>query len=202
MPGKIPHAMQSGIPYPTLVQEVTNHLNVSVQKRRELTDALNELTNGEYTAHNKSKLSPLRKANLDDIDWRVPRLMYCKDSKYNREMDPRFAMETLQKKTADGQILEHQLGVEATAKWAEALQDAGMQPPPLEKVMKKPVPFVEVVPSYTPEADVWNRQLELRTLDEAMRGDVSKPMPRPVLFAEDYENYREGKYVKDDCPIA
>merc|ERR1719191_2279521 len=94
---QLPHALASGIPYPTLVQEVTNHLNVSVQKRRELLESLNVLTNGEYSEHNKTKLSALRKNNLDNIDWRVPRLMYCKDSKYNKEMDPRFAFEVLQK---------------------------------------------------------------------------------------------------------
>ena len=30
--------------------------------------------------------------------------------------------------------------------------------------------------------------LELRSMEEALRGDVSQPLPRPVLFAEDTNN--------------
>jgi hypothetical protein len=62
--------------------------------------------------------------------------------------------------------------------------------------------FEECHPGYRKEDDVWERTLNLRQLDEAVRGDVSQAMPAPVVFAEDYDNYREGKYIKDDCWIA
>ena len=71
-----------------------------------------------------------------------------------------------------------------------------------ETFARKPHKFLEVHPCYRKEDDVWERTLNLRILDEAVRGDVSQPMPAPVVFAEDYDNYREGKYVKDDCWIA
>jgi len=134
----------------------------------------------------------------------VPRLQYCKDPQYNRQLDPIMAFEVQERKAADSQVLEYELSREANAQWAAALVPVGMAPPPLEKVVKhsQKVSFVEATPNYAREDDVWNRRLDLRTLEEAMRGDVSKPMARPVLFAEDYENYQEGKYVKDDCLIA
>ena len=69
-------------------------------------------------------------------------------------------------------------------------------------IMKKQLKFSEVHPCYRKEDDVWERTLNLRILDEAVRGDVAQPMPAPVVFAEDYDNYKEGKYVKDDCWIA
>jgi len=153
---------------------------------------------------------------LQTIDWRVPKLMQCRDPKYNAGLDPRFAYEIQTRKMHDGRVLEDQLSMEAYMKVKKELEEskpppeaeaqletqASYEPPPVERVMKKGVPFAEAIPYYQREDDVWQRKLELRSMDEAMRGDVSLPMARPCIFNEDFENYREGKYVKDDCPIA
>jgi len=122
--------------------------------------------------------------------------------KYNAGLHPGVAAEVVRRKIADGEVIEHQLSLDSYNNWSKILRPEGREPPPEERVVKPGVPFVEATPFYNQEDDIWHRKLALRTLDEAMRGDVSKPLPRPVLFSEDYENYREGKYVKDDCPIA
>jgi len=168
-------------------------------RRRGLTHDLDKMTNGEYSKHVKNTFSAASKAGLDDIDWRVPHLIYSKDPKFNEGLDPRFAFEVQQRKLTDGKVLEQELSNEAQANW----QMSHTIPFPEAQVWNQPgVAFVEAVPHYRNEEDIWSRRLDLRTLDEAMRGDVSKPMPRPSVYAEDYENYREGKYVKNDCPIS
>ncbi|CAE7561627.1 unnamed protein product [Symbiodinium sp. CCMP2592] len=43
-----------------------------------------------------------------------------------------------------------------------------------------------------PERRLEPGTLELRTIDEALHGDVSKPLPRPVLFPEEYQNFKQG----------
>eukprot|EP00930_Biecheleria_cincta_P097359 TRINITY_DN89082_c0_g1_i1.p1 TRINITY_DN89082_c0_g1~~TRINITY_DN89082_c0_g1_i1.p1 ORF type:complete len:344 (+),score=59.38 TRINITY_DN89082_c0_g1_i1:93-1124(+) len=246
--------------YVAAQQEVALRLDSAMAKRAELMQDLNSLTNAEPNAtsieqiahsHEKS-LQVSRKSNLDQIDWRVGRLMYCKDPKYNMGLDPSLALEVQQKKKVDGDAIERSLALEAQTAWSQKLSAAGVEPyveyvepqrqygaqgwtangalagqngaggygsasgnygfgPGVEvKVVKaglptttpNGVPFVEACPSYAPEEDFWGRRLELRTLEEAMHGDVSKPLARPVIFPEDYENYRQGKYVKDDCPIA
>lgn len=191
-----------GPKYEVARQQVQDRLQAAMQKRGELLEHIQEETNGLYQEHLRTKFSAAGKANVSGIDWRVPRLQYCKDPFYNQQMNPIMAFEVQERKSADSRVLEYELSKEANANWAAALLPVGMAPPPLEKVVQPKVSFVEATPNYVAEDDVWNRKLELRTLEEAMRGDVSKPMPRPVLFAEDYENYHQGKYVKDDCPIA
>lgn len=173
-----------------------------MQTNDELEKRIEEETNGLYEEHLKRKFSLMRKANLDWIDWRVPRLHYCKDPLYNTNLEPALAFEVQERKAADSQVLEFELSKEANVNWGKALIPVGMTPPPLEKTVRGGVAFTEATPNYVRADDVWNRKLDLRTLEEAMRGDVSKPMPRPVLFSKDYANFKEGKYVKDDCPIA
>jgi len=191
---------QAGVPYAVAAQQVAQRLDTALQRRHGLLRDLDVLTDGEYAREVHKTFSASRKAGLDDVDWRVPRVIYAKDPKFNEGLDPRFAFELQQRKLSDGQLLEQQLAGEADAAW---LRDHGMPFAQSEfHVQREPVPFVEAVPSYKSEMDVWSQKLELRTLDEALRGDVSKPMPRPPVFAEDYQNYREGRYVKDDCPIA
>lgn len=141
-------------------------------------------------------------ASREVNDWRVQRLMYCKDPQYNTVADPAHAYEIQQRKMADAEVLERQLGYEATQNWAKALSVAGQVPPPLECVQPKAIPFLEVQPNYQAEQDVWSQTLELRTLEEAMRGDLTKPLPRPAVHTEEYANFHEGKYVGDGCPIA
>lgn len=150
----------------------------------------------------KDTFSAARKAGLDNVDWRVVRLMHCKDSKYNVAVGPQLACEVLQRKQFDGQVLEEQLAAEARTNWERALAVAGQTLPPKEEKCTPALPFVHAVPNYQPENDVWTRTLELRTLDEAMSGDVSQPLPRPAVHTEEYSAFTEGKYVKDDCPIA
>lgn len=171
-------------------------VNVQLQSK------LNEWTNNMYDRYNREHFSALTRANLDDVDWRVPRVVYCKDPKFNARLDPKIAAEAQAMKKADGDTLQDQLSVEAWEKWRQELEPCNRSPPPLETYIKPSTKFTHVNPAYRREDDVWERRLELRTLDEAMRGDVTKPMPRPVLFAGDYENFKEGRYLKDDCPIA
>uniref|UniRef100_A0A7S2VRG3 Uncharacterized protein n=1 Tax=Zooxanthella nutricula TaxID=1333877 RepID=A0A7S2VRG3_9DINO len=197
-----PAVAQPAVPYEVVRRQVTERLDQSMQKRHELIGHLDEVTEGEYSEHMKNTFSAARRARLDDVDWRVPRLMYCKDPKHNVGLDPLRAQAVQERKMADGRVLEDQLAAEAHSNWERALEVVDRAPPPEELVRQRPVPFVEAAPNYQAEEDVWARTLELRTLDEAMRGDVSKPMPRPALHNEDYANFHEGKYLKDDCPIA
>lgn len=190
---------QAPVPYAVAAQQVGERLGVAMRRHNGLLRDLDALTNGEYNNEVRNLYSVSRKANLDDVDWRVPRLIYAKDPKYNQGLDPRFAFEVQQRKLTEGQVLEATMSQEAEAHWART------QEVPFEQAVvtvKKAIPFVEAVPQYKAEEDIWSRKLELRTLDEAMTGDVSKPLPRPAIFGEDYQNYRQGKYVKDDCPIA
>jgi len=183
---------------------VQDRLASALKKKAELEANIERETNGFYGQQHSAKFSAAQKASLRGIDWRVPRLQYCQDPLYNRQMDPMIAFQVQERKAADSQVLEYELSREANAQWAAALSPLGMAPPPLEKVVKhsSKASFVEATPNYAREDDVWNRRLDLRTLQEATRGDVSKPMARPVLFPEDYANYQEGRYVRDDCPIA
>lgn len=139
---------------------------------------------------------------VEPPDPRVGRLQVCKDPKFNGGVPPPFAFEVQERKMIDGRVLEDILSREAYAMSAAELAPSQRRPPPEEVVKKAGVPFQKAVPAYEHESDIWNRKIELRSLDEAMRGDVSQPMARPVLFKEDYAVFREGKYVKDDCPIA
>jgi len=187
------------VPYAVAAQQVNQRLALAMQRYNGLLKDVDILTNGEYSSEVSNMLSVSRKANLDDVDWRVPRLIYAKDPKFNKGLDPRFAYEVQQRKAVEGHVLEATLSQEAEVHWART------QEVPIEQAevfVKKAIPFVEAVPHYKAEEDIWSRKLELRTLDEAMSGDVSKPLPRPAIFGEDYQNYRQGKYVKDDCPIS
>lgn len=186
-----------------VAQGVANRLDAAVTRREELLENLSMMTNTERNAlPMQADFSLARKAHLDDVDWRVTRLMFCKDPKYNMGLDPALAYEVQQKKATDGAELERQLAAEAYASWAERLQPVSKLPPPEEKVVRAGIPFVQANPSYMVEDDMWGKRLDLRTMDEAMRGDIAKPLPRPVMFSEDHENFRNGKYVKDDCPIS
>jgi len=197
--------------YAVAQMQVAERLDEAMNRRTELLQSYQDLSNAEgpgfmppaeLAAATEKEFSLARKANLDQIDWRVARLMYCKDPKYNAGLDPALAYEVQQKKAVDGDQIEATLAAEAHAIWAEKLSAVGRQWPSEVKVARGGVPFVEAQPSYNPEGDLWGRKLELRTLEEAMHGDVTKPMPRPVLFPEDYHNFKHGKYVKDDCPIS
>jgi len=190
------------VPYEVVRKQVADRLNCAIDRRTELVHHLDELTDGVYSEGMKKTFSASRKAELDDVDWRVARLMYCKDPKHNAGVDAAHAWEVQQRKMADSQALEDALAHDATDRWAKALAVVGEKPPPVERTVERRIPFVEARPTYNPEDDVWSRTLELRTLDEAMRGDVSKPLPRPAVHTEEYQNFHEGKYVKDDCPIA
>lgn len=111
---------------------------------------------------------------------------------YSRYMDPDIPCPT----------------IDASAIGRQLYEEASRLPKPEEihpgdpGCCAKPVAFTAARPSYRKQDDVWERTLALRLLDEAVRGNVSAPMPAPAVFAEDYENYREGKYVKDDCWLA
>mmetsp|Transcript_112317 Transcript_112317/g.204180 ORF Transcript_112317/g.204180 Transcript_112317/m.204180 type:complete len:194 (+) Transcript_112317:119-700(+) len=181
---------------------VQGRFNEAAATNVDLENKLNQLTNNMYDRYNREHFSALTRANLEDVDWRVPRVVYCKDPKYNVRLDPRIAAQAQELKRVDGDKLQDELSIEAWENWRKELEPCNRSPPPLETYIKPGHKFMHVNPAYRREDDVWERRLELRTLDEAMRGDVTKPMPRPVLFAGDYENFKEGRYLKDDCPIA
>jgi hypothetical protein len=121
---------------------------------------------------------------------------------YNQEIDPRFSRQILQAKERDGKVLESSLAVEAIQTWSTKLAPCGMTPPPEEVVAKPGASFLQCSPGYRVWDDMWDREMTLRNLDEALRGDLMNPMPRPVTFGEDYENHHTGRYLKDECPIA
>lgn len=153
----------------------------------------------------KRGLMAVDQPGLDDVDWRVPRLMQCKDPRYNilaMSQGP-YAEGIQESKAIQGRVLEDQLATEAYEKSLKDFENSGgRMPPPIETVLKPGVTFYQAVPQYKYEDELWQRRLELKTLDEAMAGDITVPMPRPVVHSQDYDNYREGKYVKDDCLIA
>jgi len=195
--------------------QIKNRLNVAEQTNAKAKQQLNDMTSGAFEQYEARHFSAVTKANLQEVDWRVPRVIYDKDPKFNRNLlplfqaDPSNPQQGWQKynevqlaKQQEGDKLVQDLSSESVAQWAEKLAPSGMVPPPIETVMRPGCPFVQVHPGYNRSDDIWERKLELRTLDEAMRGDVTKPMPRPVLFAGDFENFQEGRYLKDDCPIA
>lgn len=203
MPGT---AMPPGppLPYRDVVRHLSERLDLAAARNQELTLSLDHLTHGKYSADVQRTFSLTRKENIDEVDWRVPRLMFCKDPKNNKSLGslpPALAVQVQERKIMQAQGLEQDLGLEAVRSWAGALASVGMQPPPLETVAKQSVAFKEAQPNYAKEEDVWSRRLELRTLDEAMRGDLTKPLPAPVVFESDHSNFLEGKYVKDDCYI-
>uniref|UniRef100_A0A7S0ZXU9 Uncharacterized protein n=1 Tax=Noctiluca scintillans TaxID=2966 RepID=A0A7S0ZXU9_NOCSC len=135
---------------------------------------------------------------LDDVDWRVPKLVTCKDPAYNGAGDVRG----LGNKEAEGQRIEGALAQEAFEQSAIALRKSQRFPPKPEIIPKPGVPFLEAHPNYRPEDDLFQTRLLVRSLDEAMTGDPLEPMPWPIIFPEDIANYRSGKKVKDDCPMA
>eukprot|EP00425_Heterocapsa_triquetra_P036375 CAMPEP_0195085476 /NCGR_PEP_ID=MMETSP0448-20130528/25884_1 /TAXON_ID=66468 /ORGANISM="Heterocapsa triquestra, Strain CCMP 448" /LENGTH=251 /DNA_ID=CAMNT_0040118875 /DNA_START=1 /DNA_END=753 /DNA_ORIENTATION=+ len=183
------------VPYHVVQQQLAARLEQTLGKRHELIQDLDRLTDGDYTEHVKNTFSVARQAQVDAVDWRVARLLYCKDPKFNHGLEPAIAFDVQARKAADGEHIEGELAAKAIAEWNEALAPVGMQAPPLEFKSKDPVAFVQACPNYNSDEDVWTRRLELRTLDEAMRGDVSKPLPRPAVHTEEYENFQEGKYV-------
>jgi hypothetical protein len=271
-------------------QEVRKRLDIAERTNLQEKAKLNALTGDAFEDYEAKHFSAVHKANLHDVDWRVPRVLYDKDPKYNRNLIPLFQQakpgaqtsltaavapgaralpvlgnqgfeqgrrviiepgterqetnmavgpgstlasplsfphpagslvvqppepvnfdpEQATQKYADIQrikqdqsdMLVNQLSQESIAQWSDKLQPIGMSPPPNEFVARPGCNYIHVHPGYQRQDDIWERKLELRTLQEAVRGDVTKPMPRPVLFAGDYDNFHEGKYLKDDCPIA
>ena len=51
---------------------------------------LNDKTGDAYEMYQAKHFSAATKANLQDVDWRVPRVIYDKDPKYNRNLMPLF----------------------------------------------------------------------------------------------------------------
>lgn len=194
-------------PQARAAQGLQQRMDAGTSMNQSLSDRLDGTIPGG--TDDQTKNTATRKAGLNDVDWRVPRLQYCLDPKYNNlPMNPMLQQQLAQRRMFDAQNLEAELADEAQRDFDEKIRERmpdhkGAYPTaPEESDANKKVNFMEVEPNYRREDDIWERKLALRMLDEAMKGDVSMPMPRPVLFAEDYENYRVGKYVKDDCPIA
>jgi len=193
---------------------IKERLTAAEETNQRVRAELNDKTGDAYEMYQAKHFSAASKANLQDVDWRVPRVIYDKDPKYNRNLTPLFQdpsnpQASWQKynevqlvKQDEGDRLIDDLAKESIDSWAAELAPCGKVPPPMETILRPGCPFVQVHPGYRREDDIWERKLELRTLDEAMRGDVTQPMPRPVMFAGDFENFHEGRYVKDDCPIA
>eukprot|EP00929_Paragymnodinium_shiwhaense_P025805 TRINITY_DN15525_c0_g1_i1.p1 TRINITY_DN15525_c0_g1~~TRINITY_DN15525_c0_g1_i1.p1 ORF type:complete len:312 (-),score=63.56 TRINITY_DN15525_c0_g1_i1:150-1085(-) len=196
---------RAGRDYAVAAEGVRQRMIKAGERRAELSESLDILTNGAYAERQKKVFSAAKKAGVDNIDWRVPKLMACKDPAYNAAVPPQVAHEVAARKLQDGTVLENELAYEAYGKWAEKLKEADQKPPPLEVVygaQHTRTPFQQSFPGYDATGEHWHRTLELRPLDQAMNGDVSKPMPAPMIYDEDSDNFREGKYVKDDCPIA
>jgi len=101
----------------------------------------------------------------------------------------------------EAHALEATLGGEASANWARALAVAGVDHAPPEVFRPTPVAFYEANPTFMASDDVWSRQLSLRPMEDAMKGNLAKPLEPPVVHPEDHMNFQEGKYKKDDCPI-
>merc|ERR1719343_567832 len=82
-----------GPKYEVARQQVQDRLQAAMQKRGELLEHIQEETNGLYQEHLRTKFSAAGKANVSGIDWRVPRLQYCKDPVHNQQMNPIMAFE-------------------------------------------------------------------------------------------------------------
>eukprot|EP00439_Symbiodinium_sp_Y106_P015428 s9099_g2.t1 len=96
--------------YAVVQKELHECLDAALMKRKELVQSLDQVTNSQSPAVGTQVTvsrydQPMSKAaahNLDQVDWRVPRLMYCLDPKYNTVLDPAIAFEVQQKKSEDG----------------------------------------------------------------------------------------------------
>merc|ERR1740121_1454237 len=71
----------------------------------------------------------------------------------------------------------------------EALKKQQRIHAPMETIQRPGVPFLQATPSYDAESDVWQRQVELRSLDEALAGDLRQPLPSPAMFHEGHSNF-------------
>merc|ERR1719265_2443872 len=168
-------------------------------KHDQLRANLDANSNGMFSKKEyKRGLMAAGQPGLDDVDWRVPRLMHCKDPKYNilaLSQGP-YAEGIQEAKAAQGRVLEDQLAAEAFQKSLMEFENSGgRKPPPEETIVKPGVEFYKAVPQYHYEDDLWQRRLELKSLQDAMEGDIRVSMPRPVVLSQDYDNFREGKYV-------
>eukprot|EP00747_Dinoflagellata_sp_TGD_P163664 gnl/TRDRNA2_/TRDRNA2_182585_c0_seq1.p1 gnl/TRDRNA2_/TRDRNA2_182585_c0~~gnl/TRDRNA2_/TRDRNA2_182585_c0_seq1.p1 ORF type:complete len:185 (+),score=35.21 gnl/TRDRNA2_/TRDRNA2_182585_c0_seq1:56-610(+) len=174
-------------------------LAAAQQRHYELLGALNQQTPGGYAKARPN--STLKQANLDNVDWRVPALMRCKDPSWSesRPLDPRVSYEMRERLRVEGDQLERTLATEAMGN-EQRMRQSGWEPKEYYYT-KQSVPFNEAVPYYKRQDDIWERKLSLRTADEALRGNLYQPMPKPVVFAEDYENFQQGRHIKDDCYI-
>jgi len=192
------------ITYKEVADKVRTRLDLAQKLHHQLVEDVNFHTNGEFERDEQKTYSAASRANVDGIDWRVPRLIYCKDPKFNNAaIDPAFAFDVQQRKMKDADVLERQLGDQAAQTWNQTWNQTqgGIEFVQAQVYAKPKVPFVEAHPNYCVQDDKWDIKLDLRSFDEAMRDDLHKPMPRPSLFAEDHENFVEGKYIKNDCPI-
>jgi hypothetical protein len=185
-------------------QHLFARLRRAENTNEKLEKQLNDMTDNHWKEYMSKHFSSMTKADLANVDWRAVRVNYCKDPIYNKDIPLDMLMQVKEGKKRDAAVLEQKLGEEAIQKWAERLKQCNppKNPPPEEVVLKPGCPYVQVHPGYRVWDDMWERELTLRNLDEALRGNLMNPMPRPVLFGEDYENHHTGRYLKDDCPIA
>lgn len=140
-------------------------------------------------------------AYIDEIDWRVPKVMYYKEPSKNFNIDPRVALDVQQKRLVEGDKLEKQLSVTAWEQAIAELAEVGLKPPAPEKVAEIRIPFQDVHSLYEACDDAWERRVQLRSLRDAMSGDASQPLVKPVVFDEDDKYYVPGHFVQDNSWI-
>lgn len=189
---------------PEQIAALNQRLKTDVETNKQLKAQLKSMLSDPFRDDVKDIAG--RKAGLHDVDWRVPRLMYCKDPRFNHirqdpqvlQLNPKHYEHIHKSRQQDCYVLEQLLGDEAAAR--NAAKYDGIEVPEETQGSKK-VAFLEVNPHYVRQDGLWDTQLKLKGMDDAMRGDVRTPLPRPVLFPEDYDNFQMGRFVPHNgCP--
>mmetsp|Transcript_27373 Transcript_27373/g.66007 ORF Transcript_27373/g.66007 Transcript_27373/m.66007 type:complete len:187 (-) Transcript_27373:75-635(-) len=134
--------------------------------------------------------SPFLKYNPPET-LRDPRVV-----KVTRYLDPKYSaklrMEDVGRVAEAGVQIEEELGLEVEYRADEAHFE----------YLEPTTPFRQAQPHYRVEEDIWQRFVQMRDMTEAMTGNVGDAMPEPLIFSESYPNFKEGKYVRDDCRLA
>mmetsp|Transcript_52633 Transcript_52633/g.115407 ORF Transcript_52633/g.115407 Transcript_52633/m.115407 type:complete len:187 (+) Transcript_52633:108-668(+) len=116
--------------------------------------------------------------------------------KVSRYLDPKYSaklrMDDVSRVAAAGAQLEEELGLEVEHRASEAHYE----------YLEPSTAFRQAEPHYRVEEGIWQRFVQRREMQEAMGGNVGSAMPEPVIFSEEYPNFKEGKYVRDDCRLA
>merc|ERR1719408_293456 len=83
MPGMPPFGPPPEVLYEQAALNVNQRMHQDLARHHALVDDLNAMTGNEYLRQMRKRFTLATKESVQDVDWRVPRLMVCKDPRYN-----------------------------------------------------------------------------------------------------------------------